>query len=438
MKKTLVYILLAITLLTGTVYLMPRPAYRGMILRDAKADTMITADSLTISDKAQEEFNYYFDRHNVLDEGYEMVMAFAAGKRLKTCIPAITSARNVGTWKDHERNGTAIVLDSIGRTVIATCHADTLVAGLRLDTAGLYAGDFHANDAHGHGAYFTPDGSYFEGHWEHDRRQGFGFELSKPRATDARLRVGEWNKGRFQGERMRYTSERIYGIDIAKYQHGRGRRPAPILWDRLRITHVGRKGSQNVSGEADYPVSFAYIKSTEGTSIRNKFYLKDYTDARSHGIPVGAYHFFSVRTPGAEQARHFIRNTLFRQGDLPPVLDIEPSEAQIRQMGGEEAMFRHIRIWLKAVERWTGVKPILYVNQMFVNRHLEHQPDLKHDYRVWIARYSEYKPDLRLTYWQLCPDGRVAGIQGHVDINVFNGYKSQFDEFIAKETISDH
>jgi lysozyme len=81
------------------------------------------------------------------------------------------------------------------------------------------------------------------------------------------------------------------------------------------------------------------------------------------------------------------------------------------------------------------VKPVLYVNQMFVNNYLTDQEDLKRDYRVWIARYSEYKPDVRLTYWQLCPDGRVAGIQGDVDINVFNGYQSQFDEFIANETI---
>ena len=117
------------------------------------------------------------------------------------------------------------------------------------------------------------------------------------------------------------------------------------------------------------------------------------------------------------------------------MLDVEPSKAQIQQMGGPEAMFRHIRVWLDEVERWTGVKPVLYVNQMFVNNYLADQPELKRDYRVWIARYSEYKPDVRLTYWQLCPDGRVAGIQGEVDINVFNGYQSQFDEFIANETI---
>jgi lysozyme len=42
---------------------------------------------------------------------------------------------------------------------------------------------------------------------------------------------------------------------------------------------------------------------------------------------------------------------------------------------------------------------------------------------------------VRLAFWQLCPDGRVNGIRGDVDINVFNGYKSKFDEFVANKSI---
>ena len=31
------------------------------------------------------------------------------------------------------------------------------------------------------------------------------------------------------------------------------------------------------------------------------------------------------------------------------------------------------------------------------------------------------------------PYGKVRGIQGDVDVNVFNGYKEQFAEFLQKE-----
>lgn len=98
-------------------------------------------------------------------------------------------------------------------------------------------------------------------------------------------------------------------------------------------------------------------------------------------------------------------------------------------------LFARVRTWLRLVERATGVKPILYISQMFVNRYLPLAPDLKRDYLVWIARYGEYKPDIHLVYWQLCPDGRVAGIRGTVDINVFNGYQNAFDKFAKNEAV---
>ena len=441
MKKFLLYSIIGISVLMGASHFVKVTKGSGTLVSFVSsvpsADEKDTkgSDPFVSSEAVNEELKYYFDRHDVQDEGFEMVAAIASGQRLTVSVDPTVTALSIGTWKGHQRQGTVISLDSLKRTVVATWQADTIETGVRADSAGIYMGDFSRLKAEGHGALYQPDGSYSEGHWKDDLRQGFGVQLLRPYGDEPRLQAGEWSKNRFMGERMRYTTERIYGIDIAKYQHGKGRRAVPIHWDKLRITHVGKRGSNNVRGTADYPVSFVYIKSTEGTSIRNRFYLNDYTQARKHDIRTGAYHFWSVRTGGAEQATYFIRNTLFRNGDLPPVLDVEPTNAQIAQSGGVERLFREIRIWLKAVERHTGVKPILYVNQMFVNNHLSKQPDLKRDYRVWIARYSEYKPDVRLTYWQLCPDGRVAGIQGDVDINVFNGYKSQFDTFIQEETI---
>ena len=436
MKKTLLYITLPFVALIGATYALPRPTAKATSLTSISRSSRSSSISSHTSDpKIEAEIQYYLDRHNVQDEGYEVVVGYIEGKRHHTSINPHVTLRNVGSWKDYQREGTVITLDTLGRTIFGICQADTLVTAIRADKEGTFQGDYSQTGASGHGSYQAADGSYYEGRWEQDKKQGFGLEMYLADSDNPRLRVGEWRKNRFMGERMRYTSERIYGIDIARYQHGKGRRPKPILWDQLRITHVGKNGSQNVRGKADYPISFVYIKSTEGTSVRNKFYVNDYAQARKHGIRAGAYHFFSTKTSGAAQAKHFIQNTLFHEGDLPPVLDVEPSKSQIQQMGGPEAMFHHIRVWLNAVEQRTGVKPVLYVNQMFVNNYLADQPELKRDYRVWIARYSEYKPDVRLTYWQLCPDGKVAGIQGDVDINVFNGYQRQFDEFIANETI---
>ena len=120
---------------------------------------------------------------------------------------------------------------------------------------------------------------------------------------------------------------------------------------------------------------------------------------------------------------------------MPPVLDVEPTKKQIEQMGGVASMFSRIQTWLNIVEARTGCRPILYVGQSFVNKYLPAAPYIKNNYMIWIARYGEYKPDVKLVYWQLCPDGRVRGIRGEVDINVFNGYATQFAEFCQGKTI---
>jgi len=379
-----------------------------------------------------DELKYYFDRHNVQDEGYEMVAHYAQyGDTLLSQLPPTPlQLLNIGHWRGITRQGTGMECDSLGRIVCGYYDADTLAAGVRIDSTTVYSGDFAGGLAGGHGCALTSDGVYYEGQWTDDQRNGFGFAV----APASHIRVGQWQRDKYLGERMNYTSERIYGIDISRYQHGKGNKEFPIYWNRLRISYLGNN-QKNAMGTVDYPVSFVFIKSTESTNIRNPFYVSDYLKARKQGIPIGAYHFFSCKTSGAAQAQYFLSHTLFRHGDLPPVLDIEPSHSQIAALGGPQVLFRHVRTWLTAVEQRTGVKPILYVSQSFVNRYLGEAPDLKQHYQVWIARYGEYKPDVKLAVWQLSPNGRVSGIRGEVDINVFNGYLTQWKEFLETMTI---
>ena len=419
----------------------PRVVDETYAVLDMPSLPEVAKDTAAVSLRAKQikaELQYYLSRHNVDDEGFDMVARYGeeGDSTLSAFMPkGHTSPLSQLHLRTLPRRGKGIAHDSLGRIIIGKWDADTLVSGIRIDSAGIYAGQLNRHmKAEGHGSYRSVDGAYYEGHWENDLREDFGLQLLENDVLTV-LKTGLWQKDVFKGERMNYTSERIYGIDISRYQHGKGRKQYPIHWQNLRISHLGSKSQKKISGVVDYPVSFCYIKSTEGISIRNKYYATDYAAARKHGIQAGAYHFFSTRTSGSAQAKYFIASTLFRKGDLPPVLDIEPSDGDIAKMGGAQALFSNIRAWLQAVEKFCGVKPILYINQRFVNKWLPEAPDIKRDYKVWIARYGEYKPDVKLVVWQLSPDGRVKGITGEVDINVFNGYQAQFDEFIEKETI---
>lgn len=337
-----------------------------------------------------------------------------------------------GQWLQGQRQGEGISRDTLGRRIEGRWTADTLVTGTRRDTTATYSGGLNRQGmATGHGTLTAADGSLHCGSWTDDKPKDFGFALS----PGGHLRVGEWRGKRWLGERLTYTSDRIYGIDISRFQHDVGRKHYAIDWTRMRITHLGTISRKRVRGRVDYPISFMYIKASEGTTVKNAYYRADYAAARSAGILVGSYHFFSTRSSAERQAQYFLSTATIGSGDFPPVLDVEPSDAQIRQMGGAEKLLAAVRTWLQIVEKRTGTRPVLYISQSFVNRYLPLAPDLKRDYHVWIARYGEYKPDVRLAYWQLCPDGRVAGIRTEVDINVFNGYRSEFDEFCRTQLV---
>lgn len=409
----------------------PLSSWQSTVSRkQQQADSLLKAH-----EDIKSELSYYLKAHRVDDEGYDMIADYNMLNDslilmmkshlhilpidfldpLPTLLPKHLNVISMGGYWDKKG-----------------WHKGTppFHQGMIADSLGIYLGVVNNNfQPDGHGMYKSFAGSYFEGEWEDGVKHGFGFRVQPYKD----IQVGIWVKGRYKGERLTFTSERIYGIDISRHQHEKNGRRFPINWKALRIVDLGKHNQQNVTGEADYPVSFIYIKATEGTTITNQYFVSDYKAARANGYHVGAYHFYSVKSDALEQAKHFLETAKFSKGDFPPVFDVEPYDAQVEALGGADKLLSEMRVWLRTVERALGIKPILYVNQSFVNKYLSNAPDLKRGYSIWIARYSEYKPDIRLCWWQLSATGRVRGIEGDVDINVFNGYGDQWEEFISTE-----
>lgn len=409
--------------------------------------------AIRLVDDELEEMNYYFRVHNVTDEGYNQIAAYHTQlqqhrRYLQALLqterrryvtydtlqpherPLVALKTSSGYWKaglfyvGQKLHGKGIAVDKKRRLVRGLWDNDTVVVARRTDSLGTYEGQMNKRlEASGQGTFRSRSGSFFDGLWLNDKRQGFGYESS----AHHQLRVGEWKKGRFMGERLKYTSERLYGIDISRHQHEKGRRRFGINWRHLRILSLGK--NHPTDGQT-FPISFIYIKATQSTTILNRYFRQDYAQARKHGMHVGAYHFFSLSTTPQAQADYFLKHAIVAKGDFPPVLDVEPTDSQIESIGGDRELMRRIRVWMEIVERRTGKRPILYVNQNFIFNHMKDAADIKQKYNVWIARYGAYKPDVKLAYWQLSSTGRVQGITGDVDINVFNGYQGQFSEFV--------
>ena len=130
----------------------------------------------------------------------------------------------------------------------------------------------------------------------------------------------------------------IHGIDISHYQE-------EIDWDKLQGATIGR-----------CPIRFVMIKATEGSTKVDKYFKKNFDNAREYGFIRGAYHFWSNKSTAREQAQFFLNKVHLEPGDLPPVLDVENKP---KDMSDEEFQ-REILAWLHIVEDRYHVKPILY------------------------------------------------------------------------------
>lgn len=195
----------------------------------------------------------------------------------------------------------------------------------------------------------------------------------------------------------------VEGIDLSHHQ-------AEVDWAR-----VARAG-----------IDFAYLKATEGTDHVDTRFADNWPEAHYAGIARGAYHFFRPDRDAAAQARHFFATVDLEVGDLPPVLDVETIAGASR-----DRLVEGVREWLYQAEARYGVRPIIYTNLTFYYRHLAGHFD---DYTFWVARYGDREPSIaptaRLAFWQYGDRGRVAGVDGPVDLNVYFGSRAGFDDLL--------
>lgn len=191
----------------------------------------------------------------------------------------------------------------------------------------------------------------------------------------------------------------IHGIDISHYQ-------GKIDWEQLKNAMI--KGC---------PVRFVIIKSTEGSSRLDENFRENFNQARDFGFIRGVYHFWSNKSTAREQAYYFLDQVHLTDGDLPPVLDIEHKSAD----KSVEDFQRDVLTWLHIVEDKYHVKPIIYTYYKFKEQYLS--APVFEDYPYWIAHYYvdkvQYKGKWK--FWQHTDVGKLPGIKGYVDFNIYNG-----------------
>jgi lysozyme len=217
--------------------------------------------------------------------------------------------------------------------------------------------------------------------------------------SNTRQRVDDYSN--FKKSLKDYT---VFGIDVSHYQ-------GEIDWAKLK---------------KDENPDFVIIRATAGKDGKDKRFDKNWKEAGEQKCLRGAYHYYRPDENSTEQANFFIKNVNLNEGDLPPVLDIE-KYSRVQSLSSLKAGLLN---WLKIVEEHYDVTPILYTYNKFYTSTIIH--DNRFDkYPLWIAWYNiNGNPDdvsSNWVFWQFTDKGRVNGIEGDVDLNVFNGKLQDLD-----------
>ena len=196
----------------------------------------------------------------------------------------------------------------------------------------------------------------------------------------------------------------IRGVDVSHYQ-------GVIEWEQL----------------SDEDISFAYIKATEGSQYKDEQFDRNWIEARETRLRIGAYHFFSLDSPGITQARNFCNTVVAVEDMLPPVVDVEPY-GYYKESGrfDKERMVSELGEYLDFVTSYYSIKPVIYTTEEWL-------PVLQEafdDYDFWI-RDVYGKPDrsLKWTFWQYSNRQVLSGYSGterYIDMNVFYGDEAEF------------
>lgn len=204
----------------------------------------------------------------------------------------------------------------------------------------------------------------------------------------------------------------VRGLDISHYQQ-------EIDWDKVGAATLGGRR-----------VGFVFIKATEGADKFDDFFNSNFAQAKRHGIARGAYHFFSTKSSAKRQAEYFCRMVWLEEGDLPPVLDVE---VDVERSYGPQKLRSEVLTWLRIVEKHYGVIPIIYASYAYKQKYLDGKEFEK--YPFWIAHYyvKELEYEGEWSFWQHTDVGEVDGINGYVDVDVFNGSSSEFEDLLLPD-----
>lgn len=178
--------------------------------------------------------------------------------------------------------------------------------------------------------------------------------------------------------------------------------------------------------------SFGITKVTEGVNYVNPFSARAWDKMDKAGLVSIQYHYARPAINTARSEAEWFLSQMHRVIDGDCVaLDIEPTIGDAPISNG--ALWA--RTWVDIVSQKLGFQPFIYSNSSFIQEQgfAEFTPLGKNN-GLWLASWQERMPMPPAPWsvvglWQFTSSGRVPGINGDVDLNIFNGSVAQLKHY---------
>jgi lysozyme len=171
-------------------------------------------------------------------------------------------------------------------------------------------------------------------------------------------------------------------------------------------------------------VGFAGIRATMGATGRDEQFKRNWAEAHRAGVQRMAYHYFTNTFAAIPQLNNFLAVLGSDIGELPIVLDVEPTSGQV--ISDEAANTREIATWLTECEHRIGIRPIIYTNGWAWSS-CTTIPDWSATYPLWLAQYTTAPapkipaPWVTAKVWQYSKSGNIGGTSP-LDLNRYGPY----------------
>lgn len=212
-------------------------------------------------------------------------------------------------------------------------------------------------------------------------------------------------------------------------------------------------------------VTFAVLKATQGTALRDTCFIPHLEGARAAGLRVGAYHWCDPIRPAIPQADHFLRTIRGQPLDFL-ALDVEQHWASWREWEQRHVMrlLSPARISQVAqaiaqrVRAATGLPVLIYTRVSFIAEFARPMLTWLGAWPLWLAQYPYPRGRITCTWealrahflpttarpvlppgcatWQMWQfsAGRfiLPGVPAPLDLNLFNGTPQAFEAWLAQ------